>query len=499
MKFLTLSLVPLLTFGCGNSSGGGSGGTPDMAMATLGPAPALAMPCSDAVTGLYTRPSTLPAMDDTHRGDVFHCAVTESLTAARANQQIDGFTNAATTSVSPANFVPGHVVSGFWTYRVAYRSTRNTVNGMRAEGDMAAYLVVPEKPIAGAPLVVFSHGSNGVAPKCAPSRTDLSAAVADRDYPVSIMRLAGYGYTVIAPDYAGYSYDQGPVGYFNAEDEAHAVLDATRAAANLLPSPPDKVVIFGHSQGGHAALAAQSYAKQYGMKGTLVGVSVFAPLWTSMALWAAATTPAAGLHNDTDTSSVLYSMEYNYAAGELRNPGHGLDVFQPAKQQAAKDAMYGGECYDTAKVAALGATPADFYDTTFVSNTGFNCAANTLAPDCTMAPSPTWMTRWQEDRPKLDDQSAPILVFYGGMDATVKPGWAECARERFMKDLSAGGATTMIKFCYDANAQHRDIIRGADPDYVNQWIAARAGLGPEPAACADFPTGLSCLTPPNDL
>ena len=101
--------------------------------------------------------------------------------------------------------------------------------------------------------MVLAHGSVGIAPTCAPSLLDLSARGAGQDFPVNIYKLAGYGYTVIAPDYAGFSYGQ-PPGYFNAEDEAHAVLDATRAAANLLPSMPDKVVFVGHSQGGHAVL-----------------------------------------------------------------------------------------------------------------------------------------------------------------------------------------------------------------------------------------------------
>jgi hypothetical protein len=91
----------------------------------------------------------------------------------------------------------------------------------------------------------------------------------------------------------------------------------------------------------------------------------------------------------------------------------------------------------------------------------------------------------------------------------VKPGWAQCAREHFTNDLSSGGSTTMVKYCFDSAAAHRDIIRGADGDYVNQWIAARAGAGSEPSgSCADFPlpwtdtdgkTGMTCETPPNDL
>jgi pimeloyl-ACP methyl ester carboxylesterase len=380
-----------------------------------------------------------------------------------------------------------------------------TGGGTPVEGDTAAVLVIPEKPLANAPLVVWSHGSVGVASECAPSMLDLSGAVQDQDFPVNIYRLAGYGYTVIAPDYAGFSYGQ-PPGYFNAEDEAHAVLDATRAAANVLPSPPDKVVIVGHSQGGHAVLSAQSYSASYGLQGTLVGVAAFAPLWTSMSIWAAGTTSAAALTTADNSTSILYTMEYAYSASALRgDPAMGLDVFLAAKRDAVKDTLLGGACYDTTKLQALGTTPADFYDPDYINNVGFNCAANPISPDCTMAPStpagdaPLWSARWKQDRPALDPMGAPLLIWYGGMDTYIKPGWAECAREKFATDLSAPGATATIRYCYDPGADHGTLLDGSDPDYINAWIAAQAGAGADPGSCMEFPTGLTCLVPPNDL
>ncbi len=515
MKSLIYVFLPIGILGCGGTTNKGS---PDMAMATsLGTAPALAIACNDQASDVYTLPSGLPAMDMTHRGDVFHCAITESMTAAKVNSELDDY-NSNMFGDSYPDSQSGNVTSGFWTYRVAYRTLRNTPTGggTPIEGDTAAVVAIPEHPLAGAPLVVWSHGSVGIAPKCAPSMLDLSGPVQDQDFPVNIYRLAGYGYTVIAPDYSGFSYGQDP-GYFNAEDEAHSVLDATRAAANILQSPPSQVVFVGHSQGGHAVLSAQSYAKAYGMQGTLIGVTAFAPLWTSMSIWAAGTTSAGGLKTSTDTSAILYTMEYAYSAGALRNdPGHGLAVFQAAKQQAAKNTLLAGACYDATQLQALGALPSDFFDPDYVGNVGFSCAAvgASMGQDCTQAPStpagdaPLWLSRWKEDRPPLDDQSAPILVWYGGQDTTVKPGWAQCARTRFANDLSSSSATTTIKYCFDPNASHRDIIRGANPDFVNQWIAARAGLGSDPPDCATFPlpwtdvdgtTGMDCEIPPNDL
>jgi pimeloyl-ACP methyl ester carboxylesterase len=461
----------------------------------LGDAPALAQACTDSVADVYTLPDSLPAMDDTHRGDVFRCAVTEKLTAGQVRSQIAGY------NAGYQNTTVGTVNSGFWTYRIAFRSERNTLNSARAESEMAAVLFVPEKPLAGAPLVVFGHGSVGIAPQCAPSHKVLTDAVTDDDFETVMYRLAGYGYTVIAPDYAGFSYDQVP-GYFNAEDEAHAILDATRAAAKILPTPPDKVVFVGHSQGGHAVLAAQSYAPAYGMTGTLVGVATFAPLWSSMSLWAAITTDAAAFltTNASDQSAILYSMAYAYSASELRAPGTGLDVFQDAKKTAARDVML-NQCYDGAGLQALGAKPSDFFDPSYVTNVGGNCAVAFINPNCSIDPAPLWKARWIEDRPAIDaTSSAPVLAYFGDMDSFIPHGRAACIRDKITADLAAvSGATTNVTYCLDPNATHRDIVRGAPSDYVLKWIAARAGAGAEPAACPALDPSVTCSKPPNEF
>lgn len=459
---------------------------PDM----LGPPPDLAMPCADAVADVYTLPASLPAMDDSHRGDVFRCAKSEALSRSKIDAQIVAYNVGFTGTTT----VPS--VSGFWSFRIAYRSERNTVNAARAEGDMAAYLLVPEHPLANAPLVVFGHGSVGVAAACAPAKLDLTGAVQDQDYPPMLYRLAGAGYTVIAPDYSGF-YGNQPPGYFSAEDEAHAILDATRAAAKILPAPPPKVVFVGHSQGGHAVVAAQSYAKTYGMTGELDGVAAIAPLWVSMDLFAAGTTATAGLmtSNAGDVNSILYSMEYAYSAGELRDgAGHGVDVFATAKQAAAKDTILGGECYDAAKLQALGATPADFFDSTYVNAVANACA---LGATCTDALAVKWKAIWQNDRPALDPTGAPLLVLNGGIDSFVTPGRANCAKKKFTADLSSGTPTATVKYCYDDNVGHRDLVRSQLADYVVKWVASRTGAGADPGACTDLPAAV-CPGIPQD-
>lgn len=496
MRKLTYCFVSLALAGCGDDA---PTKTPDAATPmpdappseVLGPAPELAMACSDQMADVYTLPSGLPTMDDSRRGDVFRCAVGESLSAYKVNKQIEAY------NVGYPKAVAAHATSGFWTFRIAYRSQRNTISNARAEGDMGAFLLVPEKPIAGAPLIVFGHGSVGIAPKCAPTHLDLSGPVQDQDYPSVLLRLAGAGYTVISPDYSGFSYGQTP-GYFNAEDEAHAILDATRAAAKILKTPPTKVGFLGHSQGGHAVISAQSYAEAYGMTGELVGVATLAPFWASLSLFAAATTDTAGLmtSDPASLSSIVYAMAYAYSQGELRDGvGRGVDVFASNKQTAAKDAIL-NECYDAAAIQALGAKPSDFFDSTYVSAVGNACA---LGGMCGNASAPKWKGYWIEDRPTIDNTGAPLLVLTGGMDTFITQGRAECGKEAFDAAVAAQGSTTTIQYCSSAMAGHRDFPRTADLDYALQWLANKAGVGSAPAACTPPDPGFGCPSIPQNF
>lgn len=493
MRKLSWYVLSFAFAGCGDDSATKTPDAfvmPDAPVETLGPAPELAMACSDSMTDVYTLPSGLPTMSDSHRGDVFRCSTGESLSAYKVNAQIEAY-NANFT-----NATAGKATSGFWTFRIAYRSERNTVTNARAEGDMAAFLLVPEKPLAGAPLIVFGHGSVGAAPKCAPSLHDLNGPARDDDYPPALLRLAGAGYTVISPDYAGFSYGQTP-GYFNAEDEAHAILDATRAAAKILKTPPAKVAFVGHSQGGHAVIAAQSYAESYGMTGELIGVATFAPYWVSLSLLTAAATDTGGLSTAApgDIGSIVYAMAYAYSELELREgAGHGLDAFDSAKAAAAKDAILGGECYDATKIAALGAKPSEFFDTNYVNSVGGACA---LSGSCSDPLAQKWKGYWISERPPIDSTGAPMLIFTGPKDTFINQGRAQCAHDAFDTALSASGSTTTVTYCSDPAATHREFVRRDDVDYALQWIASKAGIGSAPAACTP-PDPTFCASIPKD-
>ena len=124
-------------------------------------------------------------------------------------------------------------------------------------------------PVGGWPIVVWAHGTTGVADVCAPSKAALADSTKDL-----ISKLLAAGYVVVAPDYEGLG-TPGIHPFLNVKSEAFSITDAVVATRNYLSQrnllTSKKWVTVGHSQGGHAALGAAQYASraQLDYKGTV--------------------------------------------------------------------------------------------------------------------------------------------------------------------------------------------------------------------------------------
>ncbi|EJB8462966.1 lipase family protein [Acinetobacter baumannii] len=124
-------------------------------------------------------------------------------------------------------------------------------------------------PVGGWPIVVWAHGTTGVADVCAPSKAALADSTKDL-----ISKLLAAGYVVVAPDYEGLG-TPGIHPFLNVKSEAFSITDAVVAARNYLSQrnllTSKKWITVGHSQGGHAALGAAQYASraQLDYKGTV--------------------------------------------------------------------------------------------------------------------------------------------------------------------------------------------------------------------------------------
>lgn len=121
----------------------------------------------------------------------------------------------------------------------------------------ALYLPKGDAPANGWNLIVWAHGTLGVADSCAPSWT--GANERDRAY---IDHWLEKGYAVVAPDYQGLG-GLGPHAYTIWESEGRSVLDAARVALRMDSRIANRVVISGQSQGSGASIGAARLVATY--------------------------------------------------------------------------------------------------------------------------------------------------------------------------------------------------------------------------------------------
>ena len=55
--------------------------------------------------------------------------------------------------------------------------------------------------------------------------------------------------------------------------------------------------------------------------------------------------------------------------------------------------------------------------------------------DCSDSPASIWLPRFLADRPVLAPNGAPVVLWYGGMDTTIAPGYAQCELDKLTRSL----------------------------------------------------------------
>lgn len=151
-----------------------------------------------------------------------------------------------------------------------------TTTGLDGENTLATALVivpetVPDDPL---PVILWAHGTTGVAVTCAPTLLSDplgSGAMMFPDLPLE------QGWAIIAPDYLGLGASA-PHPYLVGVPTAQSSLDAVRAARQLdAISLSDETVVWGHSQGGGGALWIGIEAPDYAPDVPLLGVAAMSP------------------------------------------------------------------------------------------------------------------------------------------------------------------------------------------------------------------------------
>jgi alpha-beta hydrolase superfamily lysophospholipase len=342
----------------------------------------------------------------------------------------------------PAPFAP----AGARGWRVLYRSTRRDGSPIAVSG--VIFAPVGPAPAGGRPVVAWAHPTTGIARWCAPSQLEFLL-------PWRIAGLADFlarGYVVAATDYAGLGAP-GPHGYLVGESEGRAVLDSARAAA-LLPEAGAgrEVVLWGHSQGGHAALFAGQIAPTYAPDLSLAGIAAAAPPTDLATLFAL---DVEGTIGRMLASMALVSWSEVYRDADFRR------IVRPEAVLLMEEVAH--TCVRTTPGALVAALPAWALSREFLTR-----------PPQDVEP---WQALFAENSPGGAPLAAPLLVTQGAADDIVWPWVTEAyvaARCR------AGEAAALIVYP-DLDHSHAGQRSAAD---VAAWIADRfAGL-PAPSTCA---------------
>jgi pimeloyl-ACP methyl ester carboxylesterase len=163
------------------------------------------------------------------------------------------------------------IPSGARAWRILYTTT--TADGHPAVAS-GVVVVAKDAPSTPRPVIAWAHGTTGFASKCAPSL--VSKGLEAGALP-ALDQVIANKWVLVATDYVGLG-TRGPHPYLIGQPEARSVLDSVRAAHQLRGLNLQKqTVVWGHSQGGGAALWTGILAPTYAPGDDVIGVAALSP------------------------------------------------------------------------------------------------------------------------------------------------------------------------------------------------------------------------------
>jgi pimeloyl-ACP methyl ester carboxylesterase len=332
--------------------------------------------------------------------------------------------------------------------------------------DMAesGYIVVPggDAPPAGYPILSWAHGTTGFAGICAPSLFTSQGGVG----PYLIPGLTSYlraGFVVAATDYEGLG-TPGVHPYLLGESEGRGVLDAARAARHLEGvRTSGTVIIYGHSQGGQAALFAGQLAPGYAPDLHVAGVVAAAPA-TGLSTIMGVLTTSVGQGILEFTMPVAYTWARTYLDLPLS------DMFTSSGGQVASSIVTRG-CLP----ALLSAISSRHLSATSVFLPG-------------AATNPVVVAHARLNDPGRVKTSAPMLVVQGTADTTVPPALTD----QYLTTMACPIGDT-VDYLHVTGATHGTVVNVSVPT-ITQWMTARLDDKAPPSTCGR-PGDVETLTP----
>jgi pimeloyl-ACP methyl ester carboxylesterase len=329
-------------------------------------------------------------------------------------------------------------------FRILYRSTG--FNGQPIEVSGAIYWNPGPAPAGGRNVIAWAHPTSGVVQACAPSLMPDNAGMI-----WGLADILAKGYVVVATDYPGLG-TPGIHPYLIGISEARAVLDSVRAARNLPHTgATNRFAVWGHSQGGHAALHTGELAASYAPELKLVGVAAAAPATYLAELFGADKETATGKEL---TAMTIYSWSklYNTPATALVEPG----AMGPFEKMAH-------DCIESV---------AEFKAITD--------AEKPLQTEKFLKADPTETEPWRgimlRNTPGQAPAGAPVFIAQGTADTTVHPE----ITKKFGEALCKQG--TRVDFIWLKGVSHTFAAKNSVGQAL-AWMGERFRGAPAPSSC----------------
>jgi len=310
--------------------------------------------------------------------------------------------------------------------RILY--TTRDANGRPAVA--SAMVITPTDAEPGPhPVVIWSHGTTGVARGCAPSLAD---GTATKWAIPGLEQALAQGWVVVASDYSGQGAE-GTFPYLIGLGEARSSLDAVLAASeldtDLVLSP--RTVVWGHSQGGHAALWTSQIAAEYAPGLDVRGTAAISPAGDPVELAQILTSETSGNALLTVMMSwVLVPYSETYADIDLDR--YVTAAARPIIREMTQRCLTEPGVVVSA-LAALGLSEDSPIDTADLTR---GAMARRLQENVPVGP---WNT--------------PILVAWGAQDEVLPPE----TQEHLVERLCAAGER--VRWAVFAENHHQDVLQ----------------------------------------
>jgi alpha-beta hydrolase superfamily lysophospholipase len=327
-------------------------------------------------------------------------------------------------------------LSGAVLERVLYASTSVAGDPIAVSG-LIAY---PEgdAPADGWPVVTWAHGTTGIADRCAPSKFP------DEYFNDIAPAFIASGYAILGTDYEGLG-TPGRHPWLEGTSEGRGVLDIVAAASEIADAHlSDRYAIFGHSQGGHAAVFASELAAEWLPDRELVGTIAAAPASELPTIGAAVTVPALRGFG----ALLLAGLSAAHPEARLE------DILHPAALERL-------DLVDTECILELFGAFGDLAEFTTVSP----------------ADVQPWKQLLLASDPGHRVSEAPLLIVHGTADPVVPPALSELLFDRL-----CGLGQVAERELYDG-ADHTTVLHDAADDMAS-WLRARFAGEPATTGCA---------------